>query len=280
MTIFLTGSTGFIGRHLLRRLTAEGHRVLCSQRGDNIYSSLMASNTDVIIHCAGEVKDSSKMFESNVILTHELLTCAYNTTPSGAIGWFKPPKVIIFGSSSEYGPTNEVRHENMLCHPSDMYETTKLAATVLCQGYAAMGLDACVVRPFSVYGPGLQSNRFIPVLYRSFFNENPIELHFGTHDWIYIDDFVEGVMLLLSQPDFVTQEEIFNLGTGISTSNEEIVRLFEKLLDKKANVRYSDNRLHLYDVENWQADISKMNALGWEPKVKLEEGLKRFIDEN
>jgi nucleoside-diphosphate-sugar epimerase len=271
MKILLTGSTGFIGRHLLLRLTAEGHTVLCSRRGDNVYASFEAGHPEVIIHCAGEVKNSNKMFESNVDLTYQLLLCAKHFD-SGYC------KFISLGSSSEYGPTNEIRTESMLCHPSDLYETTKLAATVLCQGYAAMGVDACVVRPFSVYGSGLQTNRFMSVLYRSFLGGDPIDLHPGAHDWIYIDDFIQGVMTLLSQPSQVTKRQIFNLGTGISTPNKEIVWLFERLLDTKANVHYTDIKSHSYDVKNWQADISKMKILGWEPRVTLEEGIKRFID--
>jgi len=272
MTIFLTGSTGFIGRHILRRLMAEGHIVLCSKRGDDLYISLMYNEPDVIIHCAGEVKNTKTMFDSNVSLTYQLLSYAH---------WLWHPKVICLGSSSEYGPTNEIRTELMPCRPSDLYETTKLAATVLCQGYAAMGLDACVVRPFSVYGPGLQPNRFMSVLYQSFIDHKIIDVagEYG-HDWIYIDDFVDGVMNLLGQPKETTKGQIFNLGTGISTPNHKIVWLFEKLLDKEANIHYTNGASHFYDVKNWQADISKMKVLGWEPKVALEEGLKRFINEN
>ncbi len=193
-------------------------------------------------------------------------------------GWAK--RFIQIGSSSEYGRTDSVRREDSVCIPSNVYEATKLAATALCQGYAARyDLDISVARPFSLYGPGDKARKLIPALYRSYIEHKPIDLYPGAHDWLEVSDFVEALVLLLGAPTEVTKGQVFNFGTGVSSSNLAVVAALESALGSKFDVRYQTGaRFHAHDVDNWVADATKARSvLGWAPKHDLQSGMHAYV---
>lgn len=265
MIILLTGSRGFVGSHLKVRLESEGHTVLTFPRGE-----IQLRHYDVIINCAAELTDEDKMYASNVDLTHYLLYIAKTNGVN---------KFIQVGSSSEYGRTNALRTEDSVCVPSNVYDATKLAATALCQGFASYcDLDAVIARPFSLYGDGDKPRKLIPSLYRSYLDHTPFNLFSGAHDWLWVDEFVDGLILLLNAPRSVTQGQIFNFGSGVSSTNDQVVESLEAALGGKLNVVRQTGRYHAHDVDNWVADISKAKRLlGWSPKVTLANGLKEYV---
>ena len=265
MTILLTGSTGFVGKHLKKRLESDGHVVLSPARGQ-----IESRHYDVIINCAAELTDESKMYSANVDLVYYLLELARNH----GVG-----KVIQIGSSSEYGLTDQPRVESANGIPSNIYESTKLAATNLCLGYASRyDLDICIARPFSVFGPGDKPRKLIPTLYRSHIDHLTVDLHPGSHDFIYIDDFVDGLMILLNAPKDQTKGDIINFGTGVSSSNDQVVAALESALGSSLFVNRKTGRYHSYDVDNWVADITKARTkYGWQPKHTLQSGMKAYV---
>lgn len=269
LTYLIIGHQGFVGSHLAAHLMSVGERVYCIGRS-NLSVVRFPDQIDVIVNCAAELTDESRMFESNVALTHRVLELAREL---GA------RKVIHIGSSSEYGVTNEVRREDTLCVPSNIYEATKLAATALCQGYASRyDLDIVVARPFSLYGPRDKARKLIPTLYRSFVSHQAISVHPGSHDWLYVDDFVAGVVAVAQAPREMTKGQVFNFGTGVSSSNREIVEALEAAFGGKLNVTYADTRYHTHDVDNWVADATKARTqLNWQPKHDLRSGMQAYV---
>ncbi len=268
MTILVHGAFGFVGRHLIKRLRSDGH--LVTELGRDPWE-VKWQTYDVLINCAAELTNEDDMYASNVNLVHDLLRLVKQ-------GLAK--RFIQIGSSSEYGATNAVRHEDSVCIPSNIYEATKLAATALCQGYASRyNLDISIARPFSLYGPGDKLRKLIPSLYRSYIEHKPITLFPGAHDWLYIDDFIEGLILMLGAAPSVTKGQIFNLGTGFSSSNLAVVAALESALGSKLDVRYQTGaRFHAHDVDNWVADITKARRLlGWAPKHDLQSGMHAYV---
>jgi nucleoside-diphosphate-sugar epimerase len=74
--------------------------------------------------------------------------------------------------------------------------------------------------------------------------------------------------------------QIFHFGTGISTSNAEIVRLFEEAVGKSLNVKYHSEKYRDYDVMDWRADwLTSKLVLDWEPKISIKEGIRRLAAE-
>jgi UDP-glucuronate 4-epimerase len=267
MIIYVAGHRGFVGSHLVRRLQSEDHTVVTLDR-DNPYHD---GPIDLIVNCAAELTNEDRMFNSNIVLVDGLLSIV-RARPN--------IRMIQIGSSSEYGRINTIRREDTVCIPSNVYEATKLAATALCQGYASRyDLDICVARPFSLYGPNDKPRKLIPTLYRSLIDHRQIDVYPGEHDWLYIDDFVDGLISLINAPREVTKGQIFNFGTGISSSNREVVEALEQAVGGKLNVVFkTDGRYHSHDVDNWVADASKARTiLGWQPRYDLAVGIQAFV---
>ncbi len=263
MTVLLTGSAGFLGKNLLRRL--QSHRVFCYQRD----GALPSIHIDLVIHAAAEMSDPTKMVDTNVGLTRRLLDLALD----------HGSRFIQIGTSSETGPIEGLRSETTFCQPSNMYEATKLAATNLVLGYAAQyGLDACVARPFSLYGPGDKPRMMLPTLWRCFCEHVPFNGAPAGHDWLHVDDFVAGILALALAPTHCAKGQLYHFGTGVNTSNEQVVKLFQSFVGSGLTVNWSNARLKPWDVNDWRADWTKArDQLGWSPKVTLEAGIRDYV---
>lgn len=270
MTILLVGSTGFVGQHLLARLQRDGHKVVPYTRGMQLAPEVMEDTFGAVINCAGEITVPHRMVESNVMLTHSLLQFAQL---AGI------PKVIHVGSSSEYGKTDLPRCEDSGCVPACLYDGTKLAATALCQGFAAQfDMDVVVARPFSLYGPGDTPRKLIPRLYQAHLTGKLMDLGPGGHDWLYIDDFVDGLAFLLTAPRERTKGQVYNFGTGVSSSNLDVKTAMENAVAATIPVNYRANPLFVYDTDRWVADTSKTTALGWTAKHSLLDGIECYVE--
>lgn len=268
MKILLTGSTGFLGRHLKVRLEKLGHEVLPFGRHDTL-STLDGREYQVAINCAAELDNPLDMESTNLGLTGDLLWACRA----------KRARLIQIGSSSETGPVEGPRSELTPCVPTTLYEGTKLAATNLCLGHAGeYDIDVCVARPFTLYGPNDKPRKMLPTLWRTSMAGEPFHCYPGGHDWLHVEDFVDAIILLLNAPREATKGQIYHFGTGISTSNSHVVELFGEAIGFHVPVVYHPQKFRPYDVHDWCADSSKAKArLGWTPKISLEEGIHRFI---
>lgn len=265
--ILITGHTGMVGRHLLERLgNLKSVQVYLHNRNENI-KSILDFNPQIIYHLAAEIYDQSTMFDSNIVLTHKLLEASKQLKELEAF--------IYIGSSSEYGRKDHPMSETDYLDPETMYEATKGAGTLLCQAYFhEWGVPTVIARPFSLYGKYEPEKRFIPTVIRKIKGEKIIKLAPGVHDFIHIDDFIDGLFLLEKYPN----GNIYNFGTGIQTSNKEIVTIISNLIGKEPKIEKIKS-LHSYDSECWVADISKAHSIGWEPKLTITQGLYLVIQQ-
>jgi nucleoside-diphosphate-sugar epimerase len=266
MRIIVLGARGFIGSNLVKRLKRDGHEVQGLGRGED----MLWGGEVTIINCAGQLTDEECMYRDNVEFLFRMLQR------------YRHKRFIQLGSSSETGPMEGPRREDVACHPSNLYEATKLAATNLCLGYAAQyDMNVSVVRPFSVYGPHDTPRKMLPTLWRAWKEDKEFVCYPGGHDWIHIDDFVDGVVAVLNAPAEKTKGQIFNLGTGICTPNSGVLDMFNKAVGS-GGVRFKVvlDKLHSYDVTDWRADTTKtLMTLGWSAKIPIQEGIKRFVND-
>lgn len=268
MNVLVYGSSGFVGRHLRAHLLSLGHSIIEGGRDYPLIPGLIADEIpiDALVNCAGEITEHHKMYLSNVALVDKLLRFARDA---------KIPKVIHIGSSSEYGNTTAPRCEGTPCQPVDLYSATKIAATALCEGFARQyDMDVCVARPFSLYGPGDTPRKLVPRL----LSGEKVRVHpLPMHDYVYIGDFVYGLVTLLHAPRSKTQGDIVNMGSGIATSNWSVVnQMLEIGLDPKVEYTHRTDEPSLVPVFDWKADTSHARqCYGWTAKTSLADGLRR-----
>ncbi len=271
MRILVTGSTGFVGRHLVRRL--EGHDVFEARR-DSHHHAVERFQPDVVFSLAGVTPGCpysqwATMLDANVNLVSRLLNFVHE---------FPYRAFIHVGSSSEYGRCNGPISESEPLKPATWYEATKAAGSMLCQGFArAYDKPIVVARPFSLYGPGDKPAKLIPTLIRAARGDRKVKISDAVHDWLYIDDFIDGLLRLMEGD--VEPGEAVNFGTGIQTTNLEVARLVERIMGVRFEVEQVPP-LRPYDSLSWCADTTRARIkYGWRALVGLEEGLRRTVND-
>jgi len=266
MRVFITGATGFIGTNLLQHL--KGNDIYCYSHGQNVTEAIARFTPDYIYHLAAQIYKDEEMFTSNVVLTHDILEAVKNTPIKG---------MIYVGSSSEYGRKTKPMKETDFLDPTTMYEATKGAASLLCQAYArTYNVPVVIARPFSVYGKHEPAHRFIPTLLRSYKFNLPIKVSPGVHDFIHVDDFCKGLKLVCENA-FGIHGEIYNFGTGVMYSNEEVVQLIERLT-KYTFDKELVGKMRPFDSQCWVCDNSKARSIGWKVETTLPEGLVKLLN--
>jgi len=271
MKVYITGNNSFIAKHYISFFKNKNYEVFLYTRESKI-EEILDINPDIIIHCAAEIYDDSKMFESNVILTQKLLTISKNIN-------YK--RFVYIGSSSEYGFKNYNFKEDMVLDPINLYAATKACGTLLCKAHSeTYKKPIFCFRPFSVYGPQEKEHKFFPVIFNSLKNNRKLEISpKSNHDWIYIDDFIDSTTHIIENyPDIMF--DIINIGTGIQYSNLEVVKTFEKALNVSINYNLSENHTKLHDTNNiWCADIEKLKyKYKYFPKYDLLNGIKQYAN--
>ena len=268
MKIFITGGTGFIGRNLIDFYCDE--EIFQYKRGSDLADDLKYFKPDLIINSAAEIYKSELMWEPNVLMVVECLKYVRSNPNT---------KMIQIGSSAEYGPMPRASNEQDRINPVDIYQATKGAATLLCQGYARnYGLNIKIARPYSVYGKFERPHRLFPRLWRAFRLDQGMKLYQGYHDFIYINDFVRGIDYIVRN-DSTPAGDIINFGSGVQYSNFEVLELWEKIFGYSAQVDVITTMAKSYESEVWVCDTSyARQKYDFEIKYDLEQGIKDFIE--
>lgn len=282
MNVYLiSGTHGFIGSHLTKHFRDKGDPVSPIPQEDlyapqKLYDLVDTVRPTHIIHCAsyGNMayqNNETMTLQANIITTHNLLSVVKDF----------PHKVFVYlSSSSAYGVKKKPMNELDSLDGDTYYAAAKIAAEALIRASMKQHYTQCViVRPFSVYGPGEADFRFIPTAIRSIKNEQPMKVSSGMHDWIYISDFVNGIVKVLDNASYLLGKAV-NIGTGKQYDNIEVVQELCWLANKKVDKMPIEfvNSLRSFDSDCWVADNKLLKALGWKQKYALSEGLKRCFE--
>lgn len=276
LKVGITGSSGFIGQYLSAFLKHRGYQVLPISRNflyspDLLEDYLKTEQPHYIVHAAayGNMSihnDYPQTFQANIQALYNLLIASRDLPYR---------KLINISSSSVYGITRSVMSESDKINPQTPYATTKAAGELIVRGFKNyFGKNIVTVRPFSVYGPGEADFRFIPTVIRAIKEDKPIILYHGYHDWIYIDDFVRALTIVM---EMETEEEIYNIGTGLQTSNRIIVQLLSNIMAKHVKIEQELNEKE-QDSHTWVANINSLILLGFVPNFTLQSGLIKTVE--
>jgi UDP-glucose 4-epimerase len=306
MRAVVTGAAGFIGSTLTDLLLAEGHEVVAVDNFDDYYSGKMRflgkhldndafrleevdimdidalrqsfEDAEVVFHLAAQagvrisVKDPMRSHHANTTGTLNVLLAARDEGVR---------RVISSSSSSVYG--NAVRlpaREDDPTVPVSPYAASKLAAEYYCSlFYKLYGLESVSLRYFTVYGPRQRPDMAIRIFTdRALDGKRPQIFGDGEQrrDFTFITDVVDAIRRCSDCPD--PKGEPLNVCSGSAVTVNHVVRLILKATGREdLEPEYLPPQPG--DVDHTWGDNSKAKRLlGWEPKVRIDEGLRRFVE--
>jgi FkbM family methyltransferase len=267
--VLVTGRNGFIARQLIKQLELNGHTVYCSGhlKAEKVATLLDEIKPDIIYHLGAELKNSREMFETNVMLTQAIIEwCATH----------RVERLVLFGSSSEYGNVNKPRSEKDLPLPTNMYEATKSATAMLARGAAYQyNIPTLFIRPFTIYGEDEKPTKLTQILFQKMKDGTVLKLSDGFHDYVYINDFVDILMTVVSQGP-IDQFTLLNIGTGWQTTNIQFVNTFQKVTGYKFPVEIIES----VGPPSWMADTALLESkfkINLAQARNLESGIRRMV---
>ncbi len=304
-TILITGGAGFIGSHLCRKYVTAGHKVICvdnlqtTNSTDTISDLLLRRNFTFIKHdiikpipvrehidwifnlaCAGSY--TSYQFDP----VHTVKTNTVGMLNALDLARVNNARIMQFSTSEIYGdplesPQREEYRGNVnTLGPRACYDEGKRVAETLCMDYhREYGVDAKIIRIFNTYGPSQDPNDGRVVtnfILKALSNENLIVYGDGgqTRSFQYIDDLIEAVDRMMRKDNF---QGPVNLGNPGEITMKELAEKVIKLTRTKSKLEFTDQATD--DPKRRCPDITlAKKELGWEPKVALEEGLKKTIE--
>lgn len=269
MKVLVTGKNGFIARHLVEKLVSNGHDVRSVTRvtPSGLTAILDEFKPQIIHHLGAELKRVNEMFDSNVVLTQTIIEwCAKNPVE----------RLVLFGSSSEYGNVNTPRSERDLPLPTNMYEATKAATAMLARGAAyEYNIPIMFIRPFTIYGEDEKSTKLTQILFQKMKDGTVLKLTDGFHDYMYIDDFVD-ILLEVVKPCGTEKFTLLNIGTGWQTTNIQFVNTFQNVTGYKFPVEITEG----VGPPTWMADtylLEKNFKINLDSARNLENGIRRMV---
>ena len=282
MRVLITGNKGFIGKHLWKRLEEEGYELqgydlqdgydLCDR--EKLKKVFKEFSPNVVVHMAAQAyippgeKEPMQNAITNIAGTVNILE---NAKKTGAA-------IVFTSSGAVYG--NVVRipvHEEVICHPESHYGISKLCAEEYAKFYYyKREVPVTITRFSSVYGPGRNAGPINLIYNRAVKGEPVIITGDGsvTRDLTYVSDVVEGLKLCIDGT--IPCGDTYNIASGVQTSLMEIVKTLEKVMGRDLQIEYKPEVSG--DIKINYFDISKAQRYGYNPKVSLEEGIRKVIN--
>lgn len=293
MKILILGSQGFIGSNLVNYFITRGdavsgcdlvefsgkhytyHRV--SILSPDFETLFINHSFDICINASGSgnvafsVNQPISDFEANTISVVKVLDTLKKYQPTC--------KYIHISSAAVYGnPKMLPVKENDGIYPVSPYGYHKWMSEIICKEYCNLyQLQIAVVRPFSVYGPGLKKQLIWDICEK--LKAADIITLYGTgnesRDFLHVSDLCELLNKIILKSEFNT--DIYNAASGIETTIREIADIFENKSGEKKRILFS-GEFRVGDPINWLADISRINKLDFTPAVSLKIGIHNYMD--
>ena len=295
--VLVTGAAGFLGANLTHALAAAGAHVFALVRATTDRWRLAAVDPSCAVVSAdlldAEATAAVFRFAQPSIVFHTACVRGQFETPH-AMAIAKTAtlvgtanvcrlarelgveRLVHFGSSLEYGSATEPLSEMRALAPDTGRGLVKAEETLfLLQCGRTTGVPLVVLRPFAVYGPWEGPERYVPAVMRSILEGT--ELHVSqaqdSHDFVYIGDVVAASLRAAVAAS--AAGEIFNVGTGVRTTNQELVAAAERVCNSTVRMSRTPGPAQPVETGCWVADVRKAQQhLGWSAPTTLEEGLR------
>lgn len=240
-----------------------------------------AEKPDIVINLAGQagvrysIENPHAYVESNVIgFLNILEACRHHMVRH----------LIYASSSSIYGMANHVPYveSDSTDTPVSLYAATKKSDELMAYAYSQLyGIPATGLRFFTVYGPWGRPDMAPYIFLRAILKSEPI--HVFNHgqmkrDFTYIDDIVQGIMLLLEKPSKASvPHTVYNIGLSSPVPLLDFIHTIEQIAGHKAIMQMEE--MQKGDVLCTYADTTRLkHDFGYHPTVSIEEGIRHFYD--
>jgi dTDP-glucose 4,6-dehydratase len=300
-TAVVTGGAGFLGSHLCEYLLERDHRVVCV---DNLVTSSLRNlehirderfvflnhdvvepiaidePVDVVYHFAALASPQDYLR----MPLHSLKVGSYGTHNALGLAKWKRARFLIASTSEVYGdpeehPQRETYWGNVNpIGPRGVYDEAKRYAEALTMAYhTQQGVDTAIVRIFNTYGPRMRPNdgRAVSNFMRQALAGNPLTIYGDgsqTRSFCYVDDLIRGIVLLAESGEHYP----VNIGNPDERTLLELAEVIRQLTGASSEIVFEE--LPVDDPQQRRPDITRAKQLlGWEPKIPLEEGLRRML---
>tara|TARA_A100001011_G_scaffold386981_1_gene463954 strand:+ start:1362 stop:2291 length:930 start_codon:yes stop_codon:yes gene_type:complete len=305
MNFLITGSGGFVGRHLVKRVKKKFpeakilglYRSSLKQKVDNVVYKKVDLNDfralfkifnffvpDYIIHLAAESsvnyswKNPANSLENNLNIYLNFLEALRKLKLY--------PKILSVGSSEVYGKVSKKDlpiSENLNLNPLNPYAVFRVAQENISRVYNnSFDFNIIMTRSFNHFGQGQDHRFFIPNLIRQILDPQINNIKLGNleivRDYIYIQDVVDAYINLLFQGE---KNNIYNVSTGKGYKLYQILEIIEEITEVKKPTLTDPNLIRPSDNPIIIGDNSKIiRETGWTPKISLRGGLGRILKDH
>ncbi len=296
-TALITGVAGFIGRYVARHFSRQGWQVIGTDNSQpenapladlskyqrlqlpnpEFNNLLQAHKPDALIHCAGRasvalsVSEPAPDFYSNTLLTFDLLEALRLYTPTC--------KFIFLSSAAVYGnPTKLPIAESYPTKPISPYGFHKLQSEQICLEFAKIyNQPTASIRIFSAYGAGLRRQVMWDICQKVISQKSLVLQGTGneSRDFVHALDIARAIEIICDRAPM--QGEVYNLANGQEVTIAELAEMLLK--DMKSDIVPEFNGASVIgNPLNWQADITKIQSLGFSPSISLGKGIAVFTN--
>ncbi|MGE5496091.1 MAG: GDP-L-fucose synthase family protein [Burkholderiales bacterium] len=293
--IYVAGHTGMVGSAIVRCLLHNGfenivlrtHEELDLKRQQNVEDFFADERPEYVFIAAAKVGGiiSNQTYPAEYITDNLLIEC--NLIES--VYRFGVKKLLFLGSSCIYPKVcpQPIREEYLLTGPlessNEAYALAKIAGIRMCKHYRTQyGVDFITLMPASIYGENdnfdINHSHVIPAMivkmHTAKLRGEPSVTLWGTgaplREFLYVDDLADACLFLMEN---YTGDTHINVGTGIEISIRDLAHMIKSIVGYEGDIVFDASKPD--GTMRKVLDTSALSALGWAPKVNLEEGLKR-----
>ncbi len=272
MIIYLTGSSGFLGRNFLRQFQLKHHIVPVDYK-NLLTKDYPRSKSSVFLHLGwsgvlGQYKNEKQLQENNINVAKDI--CRF-------LDIYSVNSLIGLGSQAEYKRTNGFLTEESSLFPETHYASSKIAVSNIFLSHCkSMGIDFKWLRLFDVYGPGDSKQWFMPYVITSFLESKAPSLSNCYHlwDYLYIDDACAAIQCFCE--NLSIDPGFYNLCSGEHVRLRTIVMLIQHLTSSTVNPVFSSSEVCLPSIRGSNQKLLDLNS--WSPSTDLMSGLLKTID--
>jgi UDP-glucose 4-epimerase len=294
--VAVTGSTGFIGMHLLRGLHAAGAEIVAiaeagrhMERWDSLPffvqriviedpshlgDAIRQAEAPYVIHLSAFVSTERSLpaidlsLRQNLLPTISLLTAAAERHAA---------RVILMGSCEEYSQKASPFDTALATDPSSPYGASKAAATAYASMFSnSFGLPTVVLRPSVVYGPGQSERMLISQVMKALSENRAVNVTAGeqTRDFIYVEDVVQAIVRSLTMPGI--EGDAWNVGSGEVVAVRDCLERIERITGRRGLIQYGKRPYSENEIFQYEPKVQgTYAAFDWKPSVMLDEGLEK-----